>query len=81
MAKTVIEYKVRPVVRYIVTKFVTHPPGCGGTDEGSSVVGEFPREEVAEKIAVGLALADEESDRKFQEHLNSICLTPKTGPQ
>jgi hypothetical protein len=50
-----IEYKVRPVTRYIVTRFESD-----GESGGSEVCGEFDREENA--MRVGFALAKNDLD-------------------
>lgn len=57
-----IEYRVRPVTRFIVTRYETEPPLAGVTSKGASTQhGEFDNEETA--YAVGYALAKAESDR------------------
>lgn len=50
-----IEYKVRPVTRFIVTRFEQD-----GAAAGSSLCGEFDREEDA--LRVGFALAKNDLD-------------------
>lgn len=51
-----IEYRVRPVTRYIVTRYCEDDGGSGVEFKG-----EFPNEDVA--YGVGYALAKEEHDR------------------
>lgn len=52
------EYRVRPVVRYVVTRYC-HPyqsrDGKVGMSGGSSVVGEFDKEQNAYDVAEALA--------------------------
>ena len=57
-----IEYRVRPVTRFIVTRYETERPVDGRASNGSSTQhGEFDNEDTA--YAVGYALAKAESDR------------------
>lgn len=53
---TIIEYRVRPVVRYIVTKYTASDPdsGCGNSFAGVETVGEFANEIQAESVAEAL---------------------------
>jgi hypothetical protein len=56
------EYRVRPVVRYVVTRYC-HPyehsdPTMIGNCGGSTAVGEFPNEQQAFEVANALAKAD-----------------------
>jgi hypothetical protein len=54
-----IEYRVRPVTRYIVTRFTNDPNGVkGGSIEGR---GEYENSEVA--FEVGYALCKAEHDK------------------
>lgn len=57
MTKTV-EYRVRPVTRYIVTKFAAEEiaPGCGAV--GSSVIGEFENQKRAVLVSEALSRQD-----------------------
>lgn len=52
-----IEYRVRPVTRYVVTRFQQDENGGGGV----ATKGEFDNEELA--YAVGYALAKDEHGR------------------
>lgn len=52
-----VEYKIRPVTRYVVTRYAV--TDCG--ESGSSVKGEYDNADVA--YQVGYALAKEEHDR------------------
>ena len=45
-----IEYRVRPVTRYIVTRFVADE-----SSQSSGVVGEFPSEQLARDVAHAFA--------------------------
>lgn len=56
MSKTV-EYRVRPVVRYIVTQYTAEEtsPGCGMV--GSSLIGEFENQKRAELVSNALSSA------------------------
>ena len=53
-----IEYKVRPVTRYLVTRFESHSKEGNGADSGgsvgSSVVGEFDNADMAQATANAL---------------------------
>lgn len=49
-----IEYKVRPVVRYIVTRYESEEQGTGS----SVTLGEYPNEEIAEKVCSVLESAE-----------------------
>ena len=53
-----VEYRVRAVDRYVVTR---HYEGLDGRSGGCDAKGEFDNREVAQ--AVGYALAKEEADR------------------
>lgn len=65
-----IEYRVRPVTRYIVTRFyseistVVSPDGvtasttCGAS--GSDVCGEFVNQEMAQRVATALGQSEPE---------------------
>lgn len=58
-----IEYRVRPVTRYIVTKFEqdVEPEGYGSSGVGSSQVsGEYGNYETAYSVAYALCKADHE---------------------
>ncbi len=62
-----LEYRVKPVTRYIVTRYHSYTedqPGCGGA--GSSVVGEFDNEATAENIRATLA-EQEHQRRRLQD--------------
>lgn len=54
----IVEYRVRPVVRYIVTKFTAEEtaPGCGAV--GSSVIGEFENQNRAVLVSEALSRLD-----------------------
>lgn len=54
-----IEYRVRPVTRYIVTCFRNSPTGRTG---GVSQHGEFDNEETAYAVGYALARADHERE-------------------
>lgn len=49
-----VEYKVRPVTRYIVTRYVIDGNGCA-----SSQIGEYPNTESAELVANALVALDQ----------------------
>jgi len=77
------EFRVRPVVRYIVTKFTpgyTSPDGRDGHSSRSEIVGEFPNEETAYRVATAMGNVE-------PEWRNSLELAPTTpggyvpGPQ
>lgn len=50
-----IEYKIRPVTRYIVTKYTEEEHEDGRCSGGSEMCGEFDREE--EALRAGFAMA------------------------
>jgi hypothetical protein len=54
-----VEYKVRPVTRFVVTRFYadSDPSGCG---VGSSVCGEFDNADVAYEVGYALCKAEHE---------------------
>lgn len=58
---TLIEYRVRPVTRYIVTRFEGHGPG-GQAGSNASVCGrgEFDNADTAYAVGYALAKADHE---------------------
>jgi hypothetical protein len=56
-----IEYRVRPVTRYIVTRFHSEAVEGARGSVGSSVVGEYDNHEMA--YEVGYALCKAEHDR------------------
>lgn len=56
--KELIEYRVKPVTRYIVTRFEKHENGTSSI--GSVGRGEFDREDVAYEVAYAMAKLDHE---------------------
>jgi len=68
------EYRVRPVVRYVVTRYC-HPyrakDGSHGMDGSSQVIGEFAQEIHAHDVAVALA--------KHEEHFGSMAKSEPVG--
>lgn len=56
-----IEYRVRPVTRYIVTRFESHDHPDGRSGGGSRPLGEFDSADTA--YEVGYALCKAEHDR------------------
>lgn len=62
-----IEYRVRPVTRYIVTRYHSeHDEATGLGAGGCETIGEFPNSKQANSVAI--ALANEE------EAIVSACL-------
>lgn len=53
----IYEYKVRPVVRYIVTRYAVYGPDEGGT-EGSSVLCECQSEAFADDLCAKMQEAE-----------------------
>jgi hypothetical protein len=53
-----IEYKVRPVKRYIVTKFVCETDGSGGSGQSSTQVGEYQNGNDADLVADAMVALD-----------------------
>lgn len=56
-----VEYRVRPVTRYIVTRYYEETQGAGRGLCGSQFKGEFDSSRIA--YEVGYALAKEEHER------------------
>lgn len=56
-----IEYRVRPVTRYIVTRFNQEIAGDCASG-GSECCGEFDRQDMAENVAKALADAEPHDD-------------------
>jgi hypothetical protein len=52
-----IEYRVRPVTRYIVTRFAETADGCAGN---SSKLGEYDNDGTAFEVAYALCRAEHE---------------------
>lgn len=78
-----IEYRVRPVTRYVVTRFETSGPsesGCG--QAGSSTRGQFENEEVAFEVAYALCKAEHdalgwaEDDSRISYPARQVCVSP-----
>lgn len=59
----IIEYRVRPVTRYIITRFHSETTPTGGSSVGSEMLGEFDNQVKAELIAQ--ALTGMESGAKY----------------
>lgn len=59
----IVEYQVRPVTRYIITRYHNETTPTGGASGGVETLGEFPNQVTAELIAQ--ALAEKEQDAKF----------------
>lgn len=58
--KTTIEYRVRPVTRYLVTRFHGEESEDGrSASGGSSCMGEFDNQKSAALVAGALSVADE----------------------
>lgn len=56
-----IEYKVRPVTRYVITRFETSGPDENGRGSGSSEAkGEYDNQDVAYEVAYALCKQDHE---------------------
>lgn len=62
MTKT-IEYRVRPVTRYIVTRFEHEVHESGSRRGGSSTFGEYDNEGQANKVMQALLIQEENSHR------------------
>jgi len=57
-----IEYRVRPVTRYVITRFETSGPDENGRgSSGCSTKGEFDTEAVAYEVGYALCKAEHES--------------------
>lgn len=50
-----VEFRVRPVVRYLVTQFTKEEAPNSAIGVGSATIGEFANEELATRIAISLA--------------------------
>ncbi|MEG0969272.1 MAG: hypothetical protein RSG92_28330, partial [Pseudomonas sp.] len=53
------EYQVRPVTRFVVTRYEQTSDGAGGGGAASSVVGEFTNGHSADIVADGLVAKDQ----------------------
>jgi hypothetical protein len=50
-----VEYKVRDVTRYVVTRYMTvYDEATGKESSGCSVIGEYPSRELAEAVQEAL---------------------------
>lgn len=58
-----IEYRVRPVVRYVVTRFAREDLPSGNCVAGSSTCGEFDNEQQAESVKAALEASDPDMPR------------------
>ena len=55
----IIEYRVRPVTRYIVTRYTEEAASDSGScGAGSELVGEFPSGAAADSVADAMVTAD-----------------------
>lgn len=78
-----IEYRVRPVTRYIVTRWHTNNivstrdgiTTCTGQSGGTDTCGEFDRQDMAEKVAKALADAEPEGHVSYGGYPLDRCLT------
>lgn len=68
MSKALVEYRVRPVERYVVTRYHTAAPGDGTAKGGSEVCGEFDNEHHANVICATLAHYDVGAPAFFNSH-------------
>lgn len=59
----IVEYRVRPVTRYIITRFHSETTPTGGGQVGSEMLGEFDNQVKAELIAQ--ALVEKEVGAKY----------------
>ena len=57
-----VEYRVRPVVRYMVTRYESGSYPDGSSYGGCSGVGEFDNEESAERVKAALDTGENASD-------------------
>ena len=55
----VIEYKVRPVTRFVVTRYESNPETGSGAVE---TIGEYPNEWYAQRVKTALEAADPGGD-------------------
>lgn len=57
-----IEYRVRPVTRYVVTRFESEkvPPGVGTTAGVSRTLGEYENDDTAYQVGYALCRAEHE---------------------
>ena len=74
------EYKVRPVIRYIVTHYVrdTAEDGRSGSC-GSAVVAECPNERTAEWVRDSMAKASEQNALELENIQSSLSDSPLMG--
>lgn len=53
-----VEYRVRPVTRFVVTRFHKDPNGSGGVE----MIGEFPNEQQANKACLAFQISSIKAD-------------------
>jgi hypothetical protein len=79
----IYEYKVRPVVRYIVTRYAVYGPDEGGT-EGSSVLCECQSEAFADDLCAKMQEAEktraETRARQMVEFVRAVSPYPTKQP-
>jgi len=74
-----IEYKVRPVTRYVVTRFEGQTSNADGSCKcGSSTHGEFDNSETAYAVAYALCRLEHEKSGEPLDSMNFIYPTDPT---
>lgn len=70
-----IEYRVRPVTRYIVTRY-TEEAASDPSPSGSSseLVGEFPSGTAADAVADAMVIADQSRGLNAERHRSGLSL-------
>ncbi len=56
-----IQYRVRPITRYVVTRFESHDDGNGRESGGSSERGQYDNAQIAFEVASALCKAEHDA--------------------
>lgn len=69
------EYRVRPVTRFIVTRFTTEEVSEGGCcGAGSEVIGEFPSGQQADLVADAMVAKDQADGMESSRSRHGLSL-------
>jgi hypothetical protein len=70
-----IEYRVRPVTRYIVTRYTQEAASDSGPcGAGSELVGEFPSGAAADSVADAMVIADQSRGMNARRQRSGLSL-------
>jgi len=71
----IIEYRVRPVTRYIVTRYTEEPVSdSGACGAGSELIGEFPSGAAADSVADAMVTADQSRGLNAKRQRSGLSL-------